>query len=103
LNAVIVQYFDFTHLFPFNHQKTTGSDPKRPKFSDDKDEPCWELEKNRYVKVRVFKGKVGVDIREYYEKDGKLLPGKKGISLNQVQFNKLAEVFDAIKAEVKKH
>jgi hypothetical protein len=31
------------------------------------------------VKVRDFRGKVYVDIREYYESDGDLKPGKKGV------------------------
>lgn len=37
------------------------------------------LEKNRFVKVREFKGRLFVDIREFYEKNGELLPGKKGM------------------------
>jgi hypothetical protein len=30
--------------------------------------------------VRVWQGKVWIDIREFYVKDGKQLPGKKGIT-----------------------
>ena len=33
----------------------------------------------RYASVFEFKGKKYVNIREYYEKDGKTLPGKKGV------------------------
>lgn len=32
----------------------------------------------RYVSVREFRGKVMVDIREFYDADGDLKPGKKG-------------------------
>jgi hypothetical protein len=56
----------------------------------------YELGNKRYVSVSEFKGKKLVNIREYYEKDGKLLPGKKGISLSQDQYNKLKELLDKI-------
>jgi len=44
----------------------------------DAKEPTWAIERMRYVKLREFKGKLYVDIREFYEKDGEELPGKKG-------------------------
>ena len=37
-----------------------------------------QLSKMRFASVSEFKGKKYVNIREYYEKDGDLLPGKKG-------------------------
>jgi len=38
-----------------------------------------QLSRTRKVVVKKFKGKVFVDIREYYNKDGLDLPGKKGL------------------------
>jgi hypothetical protein len=35
--------------------------------------------------TRRFRNQLKIDIREYYEKDGELLPGRKGISLNEQQ------------------
>ncbi|KAF4360648.1 hypothetical protein F8388_011283 [Cannabis sativa] len=36
-----------------------------------------EISKNRRVSVRHWQGKIFIDIREYYLKDGKQMPGKK--------------------------
>jgi len=33
-----------------------------------------------------------VDLREYYQKNDDMLPGKKGISLNQTQWESLCQV-----------
>lgn len=37
----------------------------------------WEISKMRRVTVSEFRGKTMVSVREYYEKDGQELPGKK--------------------------
>lgn len=40
----------------------------------------WQIGKLRYVSVRDFKGKVLIDIREYWmDQAGEMKPGKKGI------------------------
>ncbi|KAJ0067766.1 hypothetical protein NL108_010070 [Boleophthalmus pectinirostris] len=52
----------------------------------------FQIGKMRYVSVRDFKGKVLIDIREYWmNQDGEMKPGKKGISLNPEQWNQLKE------------
>merc|ERR1719164_203820 len=48
------------------------------------------LSGKKFVTVSPFNGKMLVGIREYYEKDGKMLPGRKGISLTLDQWEKLA-------------
>ncbi|XP_058089858.1 RNA polymerase II transcriptional coactivator KIWI-like [Magnolia sinica] len=55
-----------------------------------------DISKNRRVSVRTFQGKVMVDIREFYMKDGKQMPGKKGISLGLDQWNILRDHLDEI-------
>lgn len=84
-------------------------------------EPTWAIERMRYVKIREFKGKLYVDIREFYEKDGEEMPGKKGfifchlfcnayidnsnfegISLTAAQFQKLKAIIPEVDAELKK-
>ncbi|KAI6157745.1 transcriptional Coactivator p15-domain-containing protein [Pisolithus tinctorius] len=48
-----------------------------------------DLGKKRRATVRVFKGKVLVDIREYFGPDDDEKPGKKGISLSPEQWDVL--------------
>ncbi|XP_067458135.1 activated RNA polymerase II transcriptional coactivator p15-like isoform X1 [Thunnus thynnus] len=72
------------------------------KGSSNSDDNMFQIGKMRYVSVRDFKGKVLIDIREYWmNQDGEMKPGKKGISLNPEQWNQLkdqiSEIDDAIK------
>ena len=78
--------------------------PKKGKAGPTKTEdgePSWELDRQRVLKVRNFKGKVLIDIREYYEKDGKQLPGKKGISLSAAQWQKLKDAIPEVDEAIK--
>ncbi|XP_017420802.1 RNA polymerase II transcriptional coactivator KIWI isoform X2 [Vigna angularis] len=57
--------------------------PKKISKKDSDDESdsivVCEISKNRRVSVRTWQGRVVVDIREFYTKDGKKYPGKKGL------------------------
>lgn len=66
--------------------------------TDDNGDPFWELSAGgtRRVTVNSFKGKMMVNVREYYEKDGQRLPGKKGISMPADQFAVLVEALPGI-------
>ena len=44
---------------------------------DSNGDPYWEISRLRRVTVSSFKGRTMVNVREYYEKDGLELPGKK--------------------------
>ena len=45
-----------------------------------------QLSKTRFLKVSNWSGKTFADFREWYEKDGEMKPGKKGISLSLDQW-----------------
>lgn len=49
------------------------------------------LGRNRRLTVESFKGVVRIDIREFYDADGELKPGKKGISLRTNLWNTLKD------------
>ncbi|KAF2457494.1 transcriptional Coactivator p15-domain-containing protein [Lineolata rhizophorae] len=52
----------------------------------------------RRVAISQFKDQTLISIREYYEKDGKSMPGKKGISLTKEQFSALITCLPNIEA-----
>ncbi|XP_076264094.1 single stranded-binding protein c31A [Rhynchophorus ferrugineus] len=90
----------------------SGPDDKEPikkKFKGDSSsyrtedkEPTWDLGKSRFVKVTDFKGKVYINIREFYNSDGDLKPGKKGIMLTGEQWQRFKASVDEIDEEFKK-
>ncbi|CUS07301.1 unnamed protein product [Tuber aestivum] len=67
------------------------------KAVDNEGNPYWEIGgRLRRVGVSKFGGKNLINIREYFEKDGKVLPGKKGISLSIEQFDAFLSVLPQI-------
>ncbi|KAI9899994.1 hypothetical protein N3K66_004256 [Trichothecium roseum] len=80
-------------------KKTKGSTGSELK--DDEGNPYWELSNKRRIGLSEFKKMSFINIREYYEKDGKTLPGKKGISLSVEQYTALLKVVPAINAALK--
>lgn len=59
-----------------------------------------ELSRTRKVSVRMWQGKIFVDIREFYTKDGKQMPGKKGISLSLDQWEVLRNHVEEVDKEI---
>ena len=59
----------------------------------------FELSRTRRVTVRKWKGKVLVDIREFYGEDD-MKPGKKGISLSEEQWKSLVNLLPNIQMVV---
>ncbi|TSM12536.1 Integrin alpha-1 [Bagarius yarrelli] len=81
----------------------TSSESKSGGGSSNKKDNMFQIGKMRYVSVREFKGKVLIDIREYWmDQEGEMKPGKKGISLNPEQWNQLKEQMDDIDDAVKR-
>ncbi|KAH9539427.1 hypothetical protein CY35_15G056700 [Sphagnum magellanicum] len=75
---------------------------KKPKFEKDEQGNIiiCELSARRKVIVQQWKGQTLISLREYYEKDGKLLPTSKGISLTVEQFEILAKKIKDIEAAI---
>ncbi|KAJ7962593.1 RNA polymerase II transcriptional coactivator KELP-like protein [Quillaja saponaria] len=76
----------------------------RPKkeVNEDGDRVMCQLSNRRSVTIQEFKGKTLVSIREYYPKDGKLLPSPKGISLSTEQWSSFRKSVPAIEEAIKK-
>ncbi|KAG5841160.1 SUB1 regulator of transcription b [Anguilla rostrata] len=70
---------------------------------DSNEDNMFQIGKMRYVTVRDFKGKVLIDIREYWtDQAGEMKPGKKGISLSAEQWMQLKEQMSDIDDAVKR-
>ncbi|KAF9775677.1 hypothetical protein IL306_006204 [Fusarium sp. DS 682] len=88
----------------------SGKTPLESDGKDDDGNPYWELRaltclvqlsNKRRVGVSDFSKKTFVNIREYYDKDGKILPGKKGISLSIEQYNAFLKAVPHINATLR--
>jgi hypothetical protein len=73
--------------------------------TNEQGEEFFDLTAKKRFTVRKWKGKVLLDIREFYESNGEMKPGKKGISLNLEQYKILRKLVKSgsIDALVKKH
>ncbi|XP_066458573.1 activated RNA polymerase II transcriptional coactivator p15 [Eleutherodactylus coqui] len=83
-------------------ESSKGSASSKQSSSSQEDN-MFQIGKMRYVSVRDFKGKVLVDIREYFmDNQGEMKPGRKGISLNPEQWNQLKEQMSDIDDAIRK-
>mmetsp|Transcript_1650 Transcript_1650/g.2066 ORF Transcript_1650/g.2066 Transcript_1650/m.2066 type:complete len:344 (-) Transcript_1650:172-1203(-) len=69
---------------------------------ESEEEGQWPISHNRKACIREFNSKYMVDVREFYTKDGKECPGKKGIMMPQCQWTKFIQSANAINAVVLK-
>ncbi|KAJ7951313.1 RNA polymerase II transcriptional coactivator KELP-like protein [Quillaja saponaria] len=76
----------------------------RPKkeMNEDGDRVICQLSNRRSITIQGFRGQTLVSIREYYPKDGKLLPSAKGISLSTEQWSAFRMSVPAIEEAIKK-
>ncbi|RDW91174.1 hypothetical protein BP5796_02339 [Coleophoma crateriformis] len=84
---------------PQNKKPKKVTDKLDEPAQDDEGNPYWQLSSGRNqrrVGVQEFKNTQMVNIREFYEKDNRFLPGKKGISLNIDQYKALLQAIPHI-------
>ncbi|KAG2750237.1 transcriptional coactivator p15, partial [Suillus brevipes Sb2] len=82
---------------PTSSKKKSTHDDDVEVFTSSEGEKYVQLGQKKRVTVREFKGKILVDIREFYGKDqDDEKPGKKGISLNLDQWACLKKSIDTI-------
>ncbi|KAI1200348.1 transcriptional Coactivator p15-domain-containing protein [Nemania serpens] len=67
---------------------------------DDEGNSFWSLSNTRRVVIQDFKGKTFINIREYYDNNGELRPGKKGIMLTLEQYDALLGAIPNVNAEL---
>ncbi|KAG2368038.1 transcriptional Coactivator p15-domain-containing protein [Suillus spraguei] len=91
---------------PTGSNKKSAHDNDVEVFTSSEGEKYVQLGQKKRVTVREFKGKIFVDIREFYGKDDEdEKPGKKGISLNPDQWaclKKSVNTIDSFFADSKK-
>ncbi|KAI7090518.1 hypothetical protein KC356_g1481 [Hortaea werneckii] len=94
---------DFVDDAPQNKKRRGGAKAQAhtEMHTDDDGNEFWEISGKRRVQVSTFKGSTFVGIREFYEKDGKMLPGKKGISLSVDQYNAVVEIMPQVEQVLK--
>ena len=83
--------------------KTSSKGSKSSDGGDAGGDDKFKLSNNRFISVSSFRGRLKVDIREYYVNDkGERLPGKKGISLSLDEWKKLKDYVDDVDGALKK-
>ncbi|TGO15271.1 hypothetical protein BTUL_0042g00410 [Botrytis tulipae] len=84
---------------------TKATTTAKPTSSASAISPSWDLSTGRTprkIELSDFKGQTLINIREFYEKDGNVLPGKKGISLTVDQYKNFLKSIPQINANLKK-
>ncbi|TGO60734.1 hypothetical protein BCON_0033g00460 [Botryotinia convoluta] len=84
---------------------TKATTTAKPTSSSSAISPSWDLSTGRTprkIELSDFKGQTLINIREFYEKDGNVLPGKKGISLTVDQYKNFLKSIPQINANLKK-
>ena len=64
------------------------------------DEIAFLLGKRKRLTLRKYKGKLLIDIREFYEDHCVMKPGKKGIALSKENWTKLKKFIDKIDSAI---
>jgi hypothetical protein len=70
----------------YSSDKELSENDVPPLRKNENDETYFELSPKRRFSVCEWQGNVKIDVREFYEKGGEMLPGKKGLSLTLKEY-----------------
>lgn len=85
-----------------SRSRSSNGSSKDSNIIKSSDETAFLLDSRKRLTIRKFKNKLLVDIREFYDDNGTLKPGKKGISLSVDNWKQIKKYMEKIDKEIER-